>query len=71
MSLLAKLHNLRYKSRDMGEYVDQYAALLERPTAMAAEIPQELAIIMFLNSMHRKFEATVAALRTMGDAKLT
>jgi hypothetical protein len=71
MSLLAELHNLRYKSGDMGEYVDKYAALLERLTAMAAEIPQELAIIMFLNSMQGKFEAIVAALRTMGDEKLT
>jgi gag-polypeptide of LTR copia-type len=71
MSLLAELHNLRYKSGDMGEYVDKYAALLERLTAMAPEIPQELAIIMFLNSMHGKFEATVAALRTMGNDKLT
>jgi hypothetical protein len=51
MSLLAELHNLRYKSGDMGEYFDNYAALLERLTAMAAEVPQELAIIMFLNSM--------------------
>jgi gag-polypeptide of LTR copia-type len=71
MSLLAELHNLRDKSGDMGEYVDKYAALLERLTAMAAEIPQELATIMFLNSMQAKFEATVAALRTMGDEKLT
>jgi gag-polypeptide of LTR copia-type len=46
MSLLAELHNLRYKSGDMGEYVDKYAALLERLTATAAEIPQELAIIV-------------------------
>jgi hypothetical protein len=70
MSLLAKLHNLCYKSGDMGEYVDECAALLERLTAMEAEITQELAIIMFLNSMNGKFEDSVAALRTMGDAKL-
>jgi gag-polypeptide of LTR copia-type len=52
-------------------YIDKHAALLESLTAMAAKIPQMLAIIMFLNSMPENFDAQVAALRTMGDEKLT
>jgi hypothetical protein len=38
---------------------------------MAAKIPEELAIFMFLHSMNGKFETIIAALRTMGDEKLT
>jgi hypothetical protein len=38
---------------------------------MSAKIPDELAVIMFLHSMGDKLEATIAALRTMGDEKLT
>jgi hypothetical protein len=71
MSLIAELHNLRYKNGDMGEYVDIYAALLDRLEAMNAKIPTELAIIMFLHSMNGKFEATIAALKTMSDDSLT
>ena len=71
MSLIAELHNLRYKNGDMGEYVDRYAALLDRLEAMNAKIPTELAIIMFLHSMNGKFEATIAALKTMSDDSLT
>jgi hypothetical protein len=38
---------------------------------MSAKVPDELAIIMFLHSMNGKFEAIIAAIRTMGDENLT
>jgi gag-polypeptide of LTR copia-type len=71
MSLIAELHNLRYKYGDMGGYLDIYAALPDRLKAMNAKIPTELAIIMFLHSMNGNFEATIAALKTMSDDSLT
>ena len=43
-----------------GEYVDRFAALLDR-----------LEDMMFLHSMNGKFEATIAALKTMSDDSLT
>jgi hypothetical protein len=71
MSLMSELQSLRYKSGDMGEYIDRYTGLLDRLESMAAKVPEELAIIMFLHSMNGKFEAIIAAIRTMGDEKLT
>jgi hypothetical protein len=38
---------------------------------MSAKVPSELAIIMFLQSMNGRFEATIAALKTMSDGSLT
>jgi gag-polypeptide of LTR copia-type len=61
MSLIAELHNMRYKNGDMGEYVDKYTALLDRLEGMNSKVSTELAIIMFLHSMNGKFEATIAA----------
>jgi hypothetical protein len=71
MSLMAELQAMRYKTGDMAEYVDKYAALLDRLEAMNAKVPSDLAIIMFLHSMDGKFEGTITALRTLGDDKLT
>ena len=71
MSLMSELQSLRYKSGDMGEYIDRYTGLLDRLESMSAKVPEELAIIMFLHSMNGKFEAIIAAIRTMGDDKLT
>ena len=71
MSLMSELQSLRYKSGDMGEYIDRYTGLHDRLESMAAKVPEELAIIMFLHSMNGKFEAIIAAIRTMGDEKLT
>jgi gag-polypeptide of LTR copia-type len=71
MSLIAELHNMRYKNGDMGEYVDKYTALLDRLEGMNSKVSKELAIIMFLHSMNGKFEATIAALKTMSDESLT
>ena len=71
MSLMAELQALRYKSSDMSDYVDRYAAILDRLESMDSKVPPELAIIMFMHSMNGKYEATIAALRTLGDEKLT
>jgi gag-polypeptide of LTR copia-type len=71
MSLVAELHNMRYRNGDMGEYVDKYTALLDRLEGMNSKVSTELAIIMFLHSMNGKFEATIAALKTMSDESLT
>lgn len=71
MSLIAELQGLRYKSGDMSDYVDTFAALLDGLEAMDAPVPHELAIIMFLHSMSGHFEATVSALRTLGEDRLT
>jgi hypothetical protein len=71
MSLMAELKSLRYKSGDMSDYVDRYAALLDRLESMDSKIQPELAIIKFMHSMNGKYEANVAALRTLGDEKLT
>jgi hypothetical protein len=69
MSLMAELQTLRYKSGDKAQYVEQYTALLYRLEAMDAKVPSELAVIMFLHSMNSKYEATIAALRTLGNDK--
>jgi gag-polypeptide of LTR copia-type len=71
MSLMAELQSLRYKSGDMSDYVDRCSALLDRLESMDSKMPPELAIIMFMHSMNGKYEATIAALRTLGDEKLT
>jgi Reverse transcriptase (RNA-dependent DNA polymerase)/gag-polypeptide of LTR copia-type/GAG-pre-integrase domain/Integrase core domain len=71
MSLMSELQSLRYTAGDMGEYIDRYAGILDRLETMSAKVPEELAIIMFLHSMGSKFEATIAALRTMGDDNLS
>jgi gag-polypeptide of LTR copia-type len=55
----------------MSDYVDRYAALLDRLESMASKVPHELAIIMCMYSINGKYEATIAALRTLGDEKLT
>ena len=65
MSLMAELQALRYKSSDMSDYVDRYAAILDRLESMDSKVPPELAIIMFMHSMNGKYEATIAALRTL------
>jgi hypothetical protein len=51
----------------MAEHVDKYTALLDKLVAMDAKGPSELAVIMFLHSMNGKYEATIAALRPLGD----
>jgi gag-polypeptide of LTR copia-type len=71
MSLMAELQALRYKSGDMSDYVDRYAALLDRLESVDSKVPHELAIIMFMHSMNGKYEAYIAAIRTLGDDKLT
>jgi gag-polypeptide of LTR copia-type len=71
MSLMAELQAMRYKTGDMAEYVDEYAALRDRLEAMNAKVPSDLAIIMFLHLMDGKFEGTSTALRTLGCDKLT
>jgi hypothetical protein len=55
------------RNADVSEYVDNYNCLLDRVETMDAKVPRPLAVIMFLSSMRGQFEATVAALRTMGD----
>jgi gag-polypeptide of LTR copia-type len=67
---MAELKPLQYKSGDMSDYVDRYAALLDRLESMDSKVPPELAIILFIHSMNGKYEATIAALRTLGDEKL-
>jgi gag-polypeptide of LTR copia-type len=52
MSLIAELHNMRYKNGDIGEYVDKYTALLDRLEGMNSKVSTESAIIMFLHSMN-------------------
>jgi gag-polypeptide of LTR copia-type len=69
MSLMAELQALRYKSGDMSDYLDRYAALLDRLEPMDSKVPPELAIIMFMHSMKGKYDTTIAALRTLGDEK--
>ena len=59
------------RNADMSEYVDNYTSLLDRLETMDAKVPLPLAVIMFLSSMRGQFEATVAALRTMGDDELS
>ena len=72
MSLMSELHNMSYvRNADMAEFVDSYTSLLDRLEAMEAKVPEPLAVIMFLHSMRGQFEATVAALRTMGDDELS
>jgi gag-polypeptide of LTR copia-type len=68
---MAELQALRYKPSDMSDYVDRYAALLDRLESKDSKLPTELAIIMFMHSVNGKYEATIAALRTLGDEKLT
>lgn len=66
MLLMTELCGKMYQSnKDMGDYVDGYASLLNRLAAMGAKIPDDLYVIMFLHSMNGSFESTVAALRTM------
>ena len=72
MSLMSELNDMSYaRNADMSEYVDNYTSLLDRLETMDAKVPQPLAVIMFLSSMRGQFEATVAALRTMGDDELS
>jgi hypothetical protein len=70
MSLMAELQALRYKSGNMSDYVNRYAALLDSLESTDSKVPPELAVIMFMHSMNGKDEATMAALRTLGDENL-
>jgi hypothetical protein len=45
-------------------------ALLNRLESMDSKVPPELAITMFMHSMNGKYEATISALRTLGDEML-
>jgi gag-polypeptide of LTR copia-type len=72
MSLMSELNDMSYaRNADMSEFVDNYTSLLDRLDTMDAKVRQPLAVIMFLSSMRGQFEVTVAALRTMGDDKLS
>jgi gag-polypeptide of LTR copia-type len=72
ISLMSELNDMSYaRNADMSEYVDNCTSLLDRLETMDAKLPQPLAVIMFLSSMRDQFEATFAALRTMGDDELS
>jgi hypothetical protein len=72
MSLMSELNDMAYtRNADMSEYVDNYTSLLDRLETMCAKVPQPRDVIMFLSSMRGQFEATVAALLTMGNDELS
>jgi hypothetical protein len=72
MSLMWQLKGLSYqKGKDMGEFVDSLATILDRLECMGAKIDEDLSVVMFIRSMNGHVESTVEAIKTLGDEKLT
>jgi gag-polypeptide of LTR copia-type len=72
MSLLWQLNGLSYqRGKDMGDFVDSFASILDRLECMGAKIDEDLSVVMLLSSMNGSFESTVEAIKTLGDEKLT
>jgi hypothetical protein len=68
MSLMWQLNGLSYqKGKDMGEFVDSFASILDRLECMGAKIDEDLSVVMLLVSMNGHFECTVEAIKTLGD----
>jgi gag-polypeptide of LTR copia-type len=67
-----QLNGLSYqRDKDMGDYVDSFASILDRLECMGAKIDEDLSVVMLLSSMNGSFESTVEAMKTLGDEKLT
>jgi hypothetical protein len=67
-----QLNGLSYqRDKDMGDYVDSFASILDRLECMGAKIDEDLSVVMLLSSMNGSFESTVEAIKTLGDEKLT
>jgi hypothetical protein len=67
-----QLKGLSYqRGKDMGNFVDSFASILDRLECVGAEIDEDLSVVMIISSMNGNFESTVEAIKTLGDEKLT
>jgi gag-polypeptide of LTR copia-type len=72
MSLMWQLNGLSYqRGKNMGDFVDSFASILDRQECMSAKIDEDISVFMLLSSMNGNFESTVEAIKTLGDEKLT
>jgi gag-polypeptide of LTR copia-type len=68
MSLIWQLNGLSYqRGKDMGDFVNSFASILDRLDCMGAKIDEALSVVMLLSSMDGNFESTVEAIKTLGD----
>jgi gag-polypeptide of LTR copia-type len=71
ISLMWQLNELSYQTgKDMRDFVDSFASILDRLECMDAKIDEDLSMVMLLSSMNGSFEFTVEAIKTLGDEKL-
>jgi gag-polypeptide of LTR copia-type len=67
-----QLNGLSYQNgKDMRDFVNSFASILDRLESMGAKIDEDLSAFMLLRSMSGNFESTVEAIETLGDKKLT
>jgi gag-polypeptide of LTR copia-type len=53
MSLMFQLNGLSYQSgKDMGDFVDSFASILDRLECMGAKIDEDMSVVMLLSSMN-------------------
>jgi gag-polypeptide of LTR copia-type len=72
MSLMWQLNGLSYqRGKDMGDFVDSFASILDLLECMGAKIDKGLSVVMLLSSMNGNFESTIKAIKTLGDEKVT
>jgi hypothetical protein len=72
ISLMWQLSGLSYqRGKDMGDFVDSFASILDRLECTDATIDEDLSVVILLISMNGHFESTVEAIKTLGEEKLT
>jgi gag-polypeptide of LTR copia-type len=60
MSLIWQLNGLSYqRGKDMGDFVDSFASILDHLECMGANIDEDLSVVMLLSGMNGNFESTV------------
>jgi hypothetical protein len=71
-SLIWQLNGLSHqRGKDMGDFVDSFAFILDRLECMGVKIDEDVSGVMLLSSKDSSFESTVEAIKTLGDEKLT
>jgi hypothetical protein len=57
MSLMWQLNRLSYqRGKDIEDFVDSFASILDRLECMGAKIDEDLSVVMLLSSMNGNFE---------------
>jgi gag-polypeptide of LTR copia-type len=59
LSLMWQLNGLKYqKGKDMGDFIDSFASILDRLESMDVKIDEDLYVVMLVENMNGQFEFT-------------